>query len=506
MFDFLIYRENEPLLFTQPLFWAFFAFIIICYQFIYTRIAIRNLYLMAISMYFYYLSGGYYFSLLVFSTLVDYIIGREIYKRDDPTPENEKIRKRLVTASVVINLTTLAYFKYTFFFTDTFNTIFDTSFQATNWLAMLSNGLFSSNIDINSIILPVGISFYTFQTISYSVDVYRREIKPVNNIWDFAFFVSFFPQLVAGPIVRAADFVPQIYQPYHLSESEFGRAVFLIINGLIKKIFISDYISINYVDRIFENPASYSGFENLMGVYGYAIQIYCDFSGYTDIAIGLSLLLGFRLSLNFNSPYKAVNITDFWRRWHISLSSWLRDYLYIPMGGNRRGKVMTYVFLLTTMLLGGLWHGAHIRFIIWGALHGSALALHKMWMGFFPKDDRQTLLGRLLGGFLTFHFVCFCWIFFRADSMELIGQMLSQIAFDFRPDLIGEMVFSYKNVFAVILLAYSVHWLAVPFKHNLSETFAGLPDLTKAIIITSIIIVLFQLRTSEVQPFIYFQF
>ncbi|MCU0390468.1 MAG: MBOAT family protein [Thermoflexibacter sp.] len=500
MFDFLFYREESPLIFTQAIFWGFFGVAMLCYQFIYKNISVRNVYLMGISMYFYYLTGGYFFTLLIFSTLVDYYIGKWIFASD-----NETKRKLLVTASVVINLGVLGYFKYAYFFVDSINSLFDTHFTVTNYLAVWTNALATTTFDINSIILPVGISFYTFQTISYSVDIYRRQVHPVRNIWDFAFYVSFFPQLVAGPIVRASDFVPQIYQPYKVSEVEYGKAIYLIVCGLFKKIFISDYISINFVDRVFASPLNYSGFENLMGVYGYAIQIYCDFSGYTDIAIGLSLLMGFRLNINFNSPYKAQNITDFWRRWHISLSSWLRDYLYISLGGNRKGKFRTYLNLLITMLLGGLWHGAHIRFIIWGALHGLALAVHKAYMEAFPQQT-TSLGGKILNGVITFHFVCFCWIFFRAADMQIVGNILSQIGTNFGFEYIDLNVIEYYKIFIVIMIGFVVHLLPSDYKNQLSDTFVKLPDLTKAIMIVGIMLLLYQVKTSELQPFIYFQF
>ncbi|TAD95611.1 MAG: MBOAT family protein [Bacteroidetes bacterium] len=498
--DFLFYREDSPLLFTQAIFWIFFTIVLIVYQFLYSKINLRNHFLMWVSMYFYYLTGGYFFTLLVFSTLVDYFIGKKIYETD-----SQKLKKQLVFLSVFVNLAVLAYFKYTYFFVDGLNFLFETDFQASNFLSVLSNEIADTEFNIHKIILPVGISFYTFQTISYSVDIYRGQLKPVKSMADFAFFVSFFPQLVAGPIVRASDFIPQIYEEYKLSEQEFGRAIFLIINGLIKKILISDYLSTNFVDRVFSDPNAYSGFENLTAVYGYSIQIYCDFSGYTDIAIGLSLLLGFRLPINFNSPYKSLNITEFWRRWHISLSSWLRDYLYISLGGNRHGKFKTYLFLFTTMLLGGLWHGASVRFIIWGALHGIALAVHKWWLEIYPKAiDNQR--DKIISGFITFHFVAFCWIFFRAEDMQKVGDILSNILFNFRADLIAEVLFSYKNIFAVMILGYGVHWLPSEWKIEIARRFNFLPDLTKAIVIVGIILMLFQIRTSEIQPFIYFQF
>ncbi len=500
MEDLFFYTENSPLLFTQAAFWVFFGVLILVYQAVYRQVTLRNLFLLAFSLYFYYLSSGYYFTLLLFSTVVDYYLGKGIFHSDNP-----KTRKLYVTISVMVNLAVLGYFKYTYFFVDTFNQVADTSLQANNLLAQGAN-LFGANMDISRIFLPVGISFYTFQTISYSVDIYRKKLQPVKNILDFAFYVSFFPQLVAGPIVRATDFVPQIYKKFRLTNFEFGRAGFLIINGLVKKVLISDYISVNYVDRVFSNPQSFTGFENLMAVYGYSIQIYCDFSGYTDIAIGVALLLGFRLPINFNSPYKSTSITDFWRRWHISLSSWLRDYLYISLGGNRKGKTRTYLHLLATMLLGGLWHGAHLRFIVWGALHGLALAFHKFWKEKFHKQQNQSYAPNLVAGIITFNFVAFCWIFFRANTFEQAGQVIRQIAFNFRPELIAEVLLSYKNVFMVMLFGYVAHWLPANWKEQLSTAFIKTPDFAKATIIVAIILLLFQVKTSELQPFIYFQF
>lgn len=255
------------------------------------------------------------------------------------------LRKMWVAVSLTINLGLLCYFKYTNFLGDFF--------------ASLTGGTFTAM----DIFLPVGISFFTFQSLSYTIDVYRKEITPLTNLLDYAFYVSFFPQLVAGPIVRARDFIPQIRRPLFVSGEMFGRGIFLIVSGLFKKAVISDYISINFVERIFDNPTLYSGVENLMGVYGYALQIYCDFSGYSDMAIGIALLLGFHFNMNFDSPYKSASITEFWRRWHISLSSWLRDYLYISLGGNRKGKIRQYANLIITMFLGGLWHGASWNFV-----------------------------------------------------------------------------------------------------------------------------------------------
>ncbi|NLR92254.1 MBOAT family O-acyltransferase [Flammeovirga agarivorans] len=501
MLELVTYHENSPLLFTQVIFWVLFGTIIIVYQFIYKNITARNFLLLLASLYFYYMSSGFYFVLLLFSTVVDYYIGSAIFHSN-----NKANRKRLVFLSAFINLSLLAYFKYTFFFAEGINTLFHIELEPENYLAAMINGIFGTAMDTSNIFLPIGISFYTFQTISYSVDIYRGDIKPVDNIWDFALFVSFFPQLVAGPIVRASEFIPQIHNNYRVTESEFGHALFLIAGGLTKKILISDYISINFVDRIFESPWSYSGFENLMAAYGYAIQIYCDFSGYTDIAIGVAVLLGFKLPLNFNSPYKATDITDFWRRWHISLSSFLRDYLYIPLGGNRKGKVRTYINLIITMLLGGLWHGAHFRFIIWGMLHGCGLALHKLWLEIVGKRFTNNKIFNVISTIFTFHFVCYAWIYFRAEDMQHAESMINQIFTNLDLSLAWEVISAYKLVFLVMAFGYFIHWIPQKWKDTLAIEFITMPDFAKAAFLFFIGFILFQSRSADIQPFIYFQF
>jgi D-alanyl-lipoteichoic acid acyltransferase DltB (MBOAT superfamily) len=382
-----------------------------------------------------------------------------------------------------------------------------TNLQPFNFLSHWSNQLFSTSFDVTSIILPVGISFFTFQTISYTVDIYRHKVNPVKSIIDFGFYVSFFPQLVAGPIVRAAEFIPQLYQKYSLTKREFGYALFLILNGMIKKVVISDYISINFVDRVFTTPLSYSGFENLLATYGYSVQIYCDFSGYTDMAIGVALLLGFRLPINFNSPYKAVSITDFWHRWHISLSSWLRDYLYIPLGGSRKGTVRTYVNLLVTMLLGGLWHGANIRFVIWGAIHGVSLAIHKIWLEIFPSTVRPTpFWKRGLAALFTFHIVCLSWVFFRADTTTKAWDMITQMGLHFGWQSFGAVIKSYMPVLSLITFALLVHWLPVNWKEYYRGVFIKSPLWLKLVITVAAAIVVFQFKSADLQPFIYFRF
>ena len=506
--EILLYSEDKPMLFTRLYFWVFFTILLVIYSILYKKKALRNAYLFVMSLFFYYKSGGYFFTLLIFSTIADYTLGQLIYH------SRKLLNKRIYLAtSIIINLGVLSYFKYSYFFTDLVNRIFNTDFEVVNLLAKWSNEMAGTSFNVSTIILPVGISFFTFQTISYTFDIYRNKVKPVNSIIDFGFYVSFFPQLVAGPIVRAAEFVPQLYQKFKLTAREFSHALFLIINGLLKKMLISDYISINFVDRVFESPLSYSGFENAMAVYGYSLQIYCDFSGYTDIAIGVALLLGFRLPINFNSPYKAVSVTEFWHRWHISLSSWLRDYLYIPLGGNKKGELRKNINILITMLLGGLWHGAHLRFIIWGGIHGIALVIHKLWkrlMKYFNPNykqlHKQSRIGNFVSVFFTFHVVTFAWIFFRAQNMHKAKQMINQIFTKFNFDLIPQIIASYQEIFAIILMGFILHWLPDNFKEKYRGWFIKTPLVVKILIVILVVFIIYQVKEAAIQPFIYFKF
>ena len=424
--DFLHYifafNAESPLLFTQFYFWGFFALVYALFALIMDRVPdslgnkklhLRNVYLMFVSWFFYYKTSGLFLLILLFVTLSDWLIAQRIVKSRKSKAESRKPLFWLCL-SVAIDLGFLAYFKYAYFFTDAFNDLFGTSYSI-----------------VDKIILPVGISFYIFQVISYTADVYRGRIQPVKNILDFGFYVSFFPQLVAGPIVRAEEFIPQLYKPFHLSRRAFGIAVFWIINGLGKKIIMSDFLAVNLIDRVFDNPLLFSGFENLFALFAYSLQVYADFSGYTDIAIGVAMLMGFYLPMNFNSPYKSQSPQEFWRRWHMSLGRWLKTYLYIPLGGNRSigfgtyfwvtvialvsasltgwwlGIMIPYAVLIVgmilvprflkdsnrlklfysnlnsfiTQVLGGLWHGASWNFIIWGGINGFGMIVEKIWRG-----------------------------------------------------------------------------------------------------------------------------
>ena len=483
----LLYHQSEPMLFNSGLFLFLFLAFIAVYTALSKRFTVRVLFVIAFSYFFYYKSSGMYFLLLAIVTLGDFFLGQAIYKA-----KTQSVRKILVAISVIIGLGILAYFKYFNFFGATFSSIIGGNFQPSD------------------IFLPVGVSFFTFQSLSYTIDVYRGNIKPLDKILDYAFFVSFFPQLVAGPIVRARDFIPQIRQPLKVTNAMIGMGIYLIICGLFKKAIISDYIGVNFVDRIFDNPSLYSGIENLLGVYGYGLQIYCDFSGYSDMAIGIALLLGFRYPANFDSPYKSVNLTEFWRRWHISLSSWLRDYLYISLGGNRKGKIRTYINLVITMLLGGLWHGANWNFIIWGGLHGTGLAFHKFFTTIRHKDKKavsspHTLI-HWVGVIFTFHFVMFAWIFFRNSSLDACKTVLSQIFGNLQLHILWQVLTGYKLVFIFIFIGYLLHFMPLRIENFVKNKFLNLPLLLKAATVVVLIYFIVQIKSSDVQPFIYFQF
>ncbi len=485
----LTYDAQSPMIFSSGLFLFLFAAFLLIYTALRRAATARILYVVAFSLYFYYKSSGIYFLLLLFASVSDFILAQLIYRS-----KREALRRLWLAMSVLVNLGMLGYFKYTNFFIEIAHSLFGAGF-----------------LQFQNIFLPVGISFFVFQSMSYTIDIYRRELKPLDRWIDYCFYLSFFPQLVAGPIVRARDFIPQIRKnPLCVTREMFGTALCLILTGLFKKAIISDYISLNFVDRIFDEPLLYSGFECLMGIYGYALQIYCDFSGYSDMAIGIALLMGFRFPKNFDAPYRSATITEFWRRWHISLSSWLRDYLYISLGGNRKGSLRTYLNLMLTMLLGGLWHGAAIRFILWGALHGVALALHKLWLSHVPGSralgSDMPLWRRLPATLLTFHLVCLGWLLFRAESMQTVGLMLHQIFRAFDPNLIPQVVEGYLPVFLLAAAGYLLHLMPPKIDDLFQRVVSAAPLLVQVLLIATVAWAVMQIKSSDIQPFIYFQF
>ena len=484
----LTYDATQPLIFSSGLFLFLFAGFLLVYSAVRRATLARIVYVILFSLYFYYKSSGIYFLLLVFAATSDFLIAQAIARSKGRTA-----RRWLVALSVAVNLGMLGYFKYTNFLIDIANQLFGQGF-----------------LQFQNIFLPVGISFFVFQSMSYTIDVYRRQLQPLTNWLEYLFYLSFFPQLVAGPIVRARDFIPQIRRNPVVTRTMFGTGVFLILTGLFKKAIISDYISLNFVDRIFDEPLLYSGFECLAGIYAYALQIYCDFSGYSDMAIGIALLLGFRFPKNFDAPYKSATITEFWRRWHISLSTWLRDYLYISLGGNRKGRIRTYGNLLLTMLLGGLWHGAAVRFILWGGLHGAALALHKLWMALVPgakaTGAQMHWWSRAAGMLLTFNIVCLGWLMFRAESMQTVSLMLHQIFENFNAAMIPQVVTGYAAVFALIAAGYILHLLPSAVDAVAQRIVVHAPLVLQVLMAAAMIWCVMQIKSSDIQPFIYFQF
>ncbi len=398
-------------------------------------------------------------------------------------------RKALLVVAVAGNVALLGYFKYYDFFATSTNNLF----------AFVGIDV---PLEARSIVLPVGISFFTFMGISYVVDVYRREFVP-TSMSKFAAYLSFFPHLVAGPIVRPSELIPQLETPRDPRYVDTARAFFLIGTGLFMKVVIANHLASNIVDDVFGAPDQHSSLEVLVGIYAYAVQIYADFFGYTNIAIGIALLLGFRFPQNFDAPYSAVSIQDFWRRWHMTLSRWLRDYLYIPLGGNRGGRLLTYRNLMLTMLIGGLWHGAGWTFVAWGAIHGTALVAERWWRerpGFVEKPS--TPLRRTWHRFATFQVVCFAWIFFRSDSFEDAWSMIVRLftAWGEPSPLVT------TGVIAAIVVGIGSQYLPSRIPLGIMAWFSRLPVPAQAVVLSITLLLTHAMGPEGVAPFIYFQF
>jgi D-alanyl-lipoteichoic acid acyltransferase DltB (MBOAT superfamily) len=511
---------------------------------------VRSFFLTGVSLFFYYKSSELFVLLLGLSLVVNYVMGKWIF-----AAETNLRKKWIITFSTLFNILILGYFKYAYFFTDAYNDLFHADFKVINHFAYWANGFWGEGSFSERILLPVGVSFFTFQSISYVVDIYRKEIEPVKSFFDYTFFVTFFPQLVAGPIVRARDFIPQIHQPYQLDNKDFSGAIVQIVKGLIKKVVLADYIAIHFIDLVADAPETFPGFVSILAMWGYSLQIYGDFSGYTDMAIGISRLMGFKLLENFNSPYKAVSVADFWRRWHKSLGSWLRDYLYIPLGGNRTGGIGTYIAstvvfvflilitkwyelifvylglmiiyvygvlfvknfkklihrdlnLLITMVVGGLWHGASENFVIWGAMNGLALIIYNYWRKISPYEDKRGPLTHFWKIFLTFNFITFTRIWFRLEDDGQPMVMLNQIAFHF--DLTWavflKVMSTYSSVFIVMITGFALHWLPSRIKLAWELQFEKLSIPMKVFSVSIILILMYQAISDVSKPFVYFQF
>mgnify|MGYP003290844059 CR=1 FL=1 len=604
------FDPNSPLLFTQSYFWVFFLLVFVVFSLVRNKILLRNAFLFFVSVFFYYKTSGWFTLILLFAILFNYLDGFLIHKS-----KKDSGRMTWLIVGLLVNLLTLSYFKYAYFFADVIHNLFGIEMDVVNVFAIAGNKMAGSPVfTIDRILLPVGISFYLFQCISYLMDIFRRRITPVTNILNFGFYVTFFPQLVAGPIVRANEFIPQLYKKFFLSRRQFGIAVFWIINGLAKKIILSDYIAVNFIDRVFDNPTMYTGFENLVALFGYSLQVYADFSGYTDIAIGVAMLMGFYLPKNFDSPYKATNPGEFWKRWHISLSKWLQDYLYIPLGGNRTASFGTYACIITisligmilsgsvwvtvailslalivtlrsrhseekrkeltsnmnrmtTMLLGGIWHGASWNFMIWCGLNGLGMIVYRFWKDknvyartliisvvaasmfamtkLFPAPiwniffvwtgvifigtfirmiynvlggkSEMKMLERCWAVLQTFVFITWTRLFFRAGSnldpaeanetaWNTATNMVAQIGGKWNMDIIPDIIVSYKNIFLLIIIGMIIHWLPTNFKRRYRLWFAYMPLPVMVLIVVLAVFVIYQFVTADLQKFIYFQF
>lgn len=547
---------GNKLVFTEFNFWLFFILVLVIFSFLHKNKLARSVFLTIVSLYIYFKTSGLFLLVLLISIAVNYIFGRRIF-----SARSDLRRKWIIAFSAIFNLLILGYFKYAIFFTESFNEVFHTNYEAVNHFiqygkAWAGEGLFATPPSslMSQLILPVGVSFFTFQNISYTVDIYRKEIEPVKNFFHYTFFVSFFPQLVMGPIVRARDFIPQISQPFLLTRNDFSWSIIQIVKGLVKKIVIADFLVVHFIDRITEDPGAYPGFVSVLAMWAYSLHIYADFSGYTDIAIGLSRLMGFKLKENFNSPYKAINVADFWRRWHKSLGSWLRDYLYIPLGGNRGGTIGSYVAiliififlifitgwydllyvyagltvlyviglfvfkdfkryvhrdlnLLITMVIGGLWHGASENFVIWGAMNGVALIIYKYWKQISPYENKSNFMVHFWKIFITFNFITFTRIWFKLEE-GLPNVMLDQMwnHFNFTWETFVKVLSTYYDVFWVMLVGFIIHWLPKKIKDTYEGWFTRMPMPLQVICVAIIIILMYQAISSEAPPFVYLMF
>ena len=438
------------------------------------------LWVIAFDLFFFWKANGWLMLLLPATAAVNFFLTEAMRRA-------RRGRGWLLTLTILADLSALVYFKYSGFFVEG-----------------ILNPLLNSNFAVGDIVLPIGISFYTFQAISYSVDVYRGKYDGHPDFLEFCFYLSFFPLLLAGPITRAGRFLPQIRRAEPATRHELRLGLWLIILGLLKKGVLADYLAV-YNNLAFDSPSSYSGYELLMAAVGYTMQIYLDFSGYSDLSIGIASLMGFRLDDNFLFPYRSVNLTEFWRRWHISLSTWFRDYVYIPLGGNRKGKARTLLNNFLTMVVAGLWHGSTWMFVIWGALHGLGLVVHKLcrpWLRKIPDNG----LSKAFGWLLTMAFVTVCWVFFRAGSLQDCQEIFTRIGTTF--DLAYAAPFWAARRLWCIVLAVSIAGLLIPPRlYNRAQArFTRLPWLVIFLVFVIAVQLVIQLRAGDIQPFIYYQF
>ncbi len=488
------------MLFNTPEFIIFFVIVLSIIAIVKMRL-FQHLFIIGASYFFFYFSSNYLITLLIFSTLLDFYVGKAIFKTN-----NKKKKKILLITSLAGNLGLLGFFKYADFGIVQIN-------QFTNTLGI-------SEISALGLILPIGISFYTFQTISYTVDIYRGKLEPSKSIAEFALFVSFFPQLVAGPILRASVFLPQLREKIStgkisarlrtitIHDIALRTGITLMAMGFFKKMFFADNIA-PMVNEIFSVPYGLESFSVILGAIAFGVQIYCDFSGYSDIAIGAAMILGFHIPANFNKPYFATSPVDFWRRWHISLSSWLRDYLYVPLGGNRKGSSRTYVNLVVVMFLGGLWHGASWNFVIWGLMHGIYLAIQKLFTNRFPQLKNNTFTKKrhikIISILVTQYFVFMAWLAFRVQDIDALQYVLYKyVIWDFATSSTIQMLSHNKLPIILIVGFFILNYIS--YKRNIVEKLSKTKPIYWIIFLITVMILILFLYDTTPEDFIYFRF
>jgi len=463
----------------------------------------QHVFLLLASYFFFYYTSNYLIVLLIFTTVWDYYFGGMIYKA-----KNIKTKKLILIASLAGNLGLLGFFKYADFAIMQFNVL-------GNYFDL------GTNIPLLDLALPIAISFYTFHSITYTVGIYRNQIAPVKSFTEYAIFVAFFPQLVAGPILRAKEFLPQLREKIDafevgtklrhivITEANLKIGITMMVLGFFKKMFFADNIA-PFVTEIFNNPIGLDSFTIILGTIAFGVQIYCDFSGYSDIAIGAALIMGFKIPINFNKPYFAISPSDFWRRWHISLSTWLRDYLYIPLGGNKKSKSRTYLNLFIVMFLGGLWHGASWNFVIWGMLHGSYLAIHRAILNKFPTLENNKFfhskVGKIFSILATQYLVFLAWIAFRVnDTNNMLYSMEKFVFLDFQTVNVIPFLISHKLPFAFIILFIVLHLISYRTK-NLQEKISQLKTWKWTVFLTVTVLLTILFYNGNPSDFIYFRF
>lgn len=484
------YDKYDPLFFASSFFLFFFLFVLIIYRLLANHKSLKIFSLIIFSLFFYYKNAGAYVLLLAISTIFNFYAGKFVYDA-----KSHSLKRFLFTFAIIINLGILGYFKYTNFFLSILNDLKLGSFNPLD------------------IFLPIGISFYTFKALSYVIEIYFEMIEPTKSFRNFSLFMFFFPNVLMGPIDRASTFLPQIEKDYNLSKDDIGRAVFLLITGLVKKYVIADYISVNFTDRVFDFPLRFTGVENLIAIYGFALQGYCDFSGYTDMALGIGLLLGFNLTENFRRPFKAYSVADYWRRWHLSLSTWLLDYLFKPLQISLRNlrKFGTAIAIFVTFFAVGLWHGPNWTFIFFGILHSFYLIFsmytqkyRDSFYNFLKIKNSKGL--KIFQIFFTFNLIAFTAILFRAPSLQYALDMLHQVFTYFHSEVFIQYVNAYPTVFILIIFGFLTHYLPESIEIKTQKLLSNMPVVAQAAILSIIIWIVVQVRSAEMLPFIYFQF